>query len=353
MNMPEQAATTMLAERFYAATKEIKLENIPIPVPGPGEVLIKVAFCGICHSDLSLIDGNFPARVPVITQGHEVAGTVAALGPGVNQWKVGDRVIPSAGKACLSCRNCLRGDFANCLDLNLMAFAYDGGWAEYVVAGAIGCTRVPDNVPLEQAALLADAVSTPFAAVVRTAKVHLGNAVGIWGVGGVGTHLVQLVKLAGGVPIIAVDINVAALERALRVGADYAFRSDDPELQAKITEATGGRRLDVAFDAVGISATTRQAVANLDTNGQVVTVGMSAQSIDAGSFMEFSLLRKQVKGHLGYKVQDISILAELLSRGRLDLSESVTEIVPLSEIHRGIEMLEKKTNNPIRILVQP
>ncbi len=353
MNMPQQAATTMLAERFYAATKEIKLENIPIPVPGPGEVLIKVAFCGICHSDLSLIDGNFPARVPVITQGHEVAGTVAALGPGVNQWKVGDRVIPSAGKACLNCRNCLRGDFANCLDLNLMAFAYDGGWAEYVVAGAIGCTRVPDNVPLEQAALLADAVSTPFAAVVRTAKVHLGNAVGIWGVGGVGTHLVQLVKLAGGVPIIAVDINDAALERALRVGADYAFRSDDPDLQAKITQATGGRRLDVAFDAVGISATTRQAVANLDTNGQVVTVGMSAQSIDAGSFMEFSLLRKQVKGHLGYKVQDISILAELLSRGRLDLSESVTEIVPLSEIHRGIEMLEKKTNNPIRILVQP
>lgn len=343
----------MLAERFYAATKEIKLEHIPIPTPGPGEVLIKVAYCGICHSDLSLIDGNFPARVPVVTQGHEVAGTVAALGPGVNQWKVGDRVIPSAGKACLKCRNCLRGDFANCLDLNLMAFAYDGGWAEYVVAGAIGCTRVPDNVPLEQAALLADAVSTPFAAVVRTAKVHLGNAVGIWGVGGVGTHLVQLVKLAGGVPIIAVDINDAALERALRLGADYAFRSDDPDLQAKIDEATGGRRLDVAFDAVGISATTRQAVASLDSYGQVVTVGMSAQSIEAGSFMEFSLLRKQIKGHLGYKVQDISILAELLSRGRLDLSESVTEIVPLSEIHRGIEMLEKKTNNPIRILVQP
>lgn len=354
MSTTEQSsATTMLAERFYAATKEIKLEHIPIPTPGPGEVLIKVAFCGICHSDLSLIDGNFPARVPVVTQGHEVAGTVAALGPGVNQWKVGDRVIPSAGKACLKCRNCLRGDFANCLDLNLMAFAYDGGWAEYVVAGAIGCTRVPDNVPLEQAALLADAVSTPFAAVVRTAKVHLGNAVGIWGVGGVGSHLVQLVKLAGGVPIIAVDINEAALERALRLGADYAFRSDDPDLQAKIDEATGGRRLDVAFDAVGISATTRQAVASLDSYGQVVTVGMSAQNIEAGSFMEFSLLRKQIKGHLGYKVQDISILAELLSRGRLDLSESVTEIVPLSEIHRGIEMLEKKINNPIRILVQP
>ncbi len=344
---------TMLAERFYADTREVKLEHIPVPKPGPGEVLIKVAYCGICHSDLSLIDGNFPSRLPVVTQGHEVAGTVVALGLGVNQWQIGDRVIPSAGKACLRCRNCMRGDFANCLDLNLMAFAFDGGWAEYVVAGAIGCTRVPDNVPLEQAALLADAVSTPFAAVVRTAKVHLGNAVGIWGVGGVGTHLVQLVKLAGGVPIIAVDINDAALERALRLGADYAFRSDDPDLKAKIAEATGGRLLDVAFDAVGITATARQAVANLDSNGRVITVGMSAQNIDAGSFMEFSLLRKQVKGHLGYKVQDIGILAELLSRGRLDLSESVSQIIPLSDIHRGIEMLEKKIDNPIRILVKP
>jgi len=348
-----QIGSTMLAERFYAATREVKLEQIPVPEPGPGEVLIKVAYCGICHSDLSLIDGNFPSRVPVITQGHEVAGTVAKLGLGVNQWQVGDRVIPSAGRACLKCRNCLRGNFAACLNLNLMAFAFDGGWAEYVVAGAIGCTRIPDNVPMEQAALLADAVSTPFAAVVRTAQVHLGNAVGIWGVGGVGTHLVQLTKLAGGVPIIAVDINDVALERALRLGADYAFRSDDPDLLGKIAEATGGRMLDVAFDAVGITATARQAVASLDSNGQVITVGMSAQSIDAGSFMEFSLLRKQVKGHLGYQVQDIGILAELLSRGRLDLTESISEIVPLSEIHRGIEMLEKKTNNPIRILVKP
>jgi 2-desacetyl-2-hydroxyethyl bacteriochlorophyllide A dehydrogenase len=350
---PVAIPSTMLAERFYADSREVRLEEIPVPEPGPGEVLIKVAYCGICHSDLSLIDGNFPARVPVVTQGHEVAGTIVKLGLGVNQWQVGDRVIPSAGKACLNCRNCRRGNFAACLDLNLMAFAYDGGWAEYVVSAAIGCTRVPDNVPLDQAALLADAVSTPFAAVVRTAKVHLGNAVGIWGVGGVGTHLVQMAKLAGGVPIVAVDINDAALERALRLGADYAFRSDDPELHAKITEATGGRMLDVAFDAVGITATARQAVANLDSYGQVITVGMSAQSIDAGSFMEFSLLRKQVKGHLGYQVQDIQILAELLSRGRLDLSGSISAVVPLSDIHRGIEMLEKKIDNPIRILVKP
>ncbi len=234
-----------------------------------------------------------------------------------------------------------------------MAFAYDGAWAEYHVAQAAGLTRVPDNVDMAQAALLADAVSTPFAAVVRTAKVHVGNAVGVWGVGGVGTHLVQLAKLAGGVPIIAVDLNDAALARAARLGADYTFRADDPDLYDRIREATGGRMIDVAFDAVGVPQTVRQCVAHLDTNGVAVTVGLSDQSIDAGPFLDFNLKRKQLRGHLGYKSQDIAMLAEMLSYGRLDLSESISQVVPLSQVEDGIEALATKKNNPIRILVQP
>lgn len=344
---------TMLAERFYAETREVKLEEIPIPEPGPGQVRIKVAYCGICHSDLSLIDGNFPARLPVVTQGHEVSGFIDRLGPGVLGWNEGDAVIPSAGRACLKCRNCRRGNFADCMQLELMAFAFDGGWAEYVVVNAVGLTKVPKGVPMDQAAILADAVSTPFAAVVRTAQVHLGNAVGVWGLGGVGTHIVQLSKLAGAVPIIAIDINDAALERATRLGADFAFRSDDPDLGKKIEEATGGRMIDVAFDAVGITPTAQQAVKYLDVNGKMVTVGMSSQDLQVGDFLSFALRRKHVMGHLGYKVQDIAMLAELVSYGRLDLKESISAVVPLSDIHRGIEMLEKREGNPIRILVKP
>jgi D-arabinose 1-dehydrogenase-like Zn-dependent alcohol dehydrogenase len=154
--------STMRAERFYADTKTPAVEDIPIPEPGPGEMLVKVAFCGICHSDLSLINGTFPTQLPVVTQGHEASGTIAKLGPGVTGWSEGDRVVLAAGKPCLQCPNCLRGDFSNCLRIRLMAFAYDGAWAEYTVAQAFGLTRIPDNVPLEQAAILADAVSTPF-----------------------------------------------------------------------------------------------------------------------------------------------------------------------------------------------
>ncbi|QNI05163.1 alcohol dehydrogenase catalytic domain-containing protein [Mycobacterium kubicae] len=344
---------TMRAERFYADTKSVVLEDVPVPEPGPGEVLVKVAFCGICHSDLSLINGTFPAQTPVVTQGHEASGTIAKLGPGVTGWQEGDRVVVAAGRPCQRCPNCRRGDVVNCLRIQLMAFAYDGAWAEYTVAQAAGLTRVPDNVPLEQAAILADAVSTPFGAVVRTGKVAIGESVGVWGVGGVGTHIVQLSRLVGAVPVIAVDINPAVLDRALEIGADYAFNSREDGLSDKIAEVIGGRRLDVAFDAVGLKSTFEQGLECLTPGGRLVGVGMSAESPTVGPTALFGLMRKQVLGHLGYQNVDIETLAKLVSYGRLDLSRSISDVVSLEELPSGIEKLERQEGNPIRILVKP
>ena len=344
---------TMRAQRFYADSKNIAVEEIPIPEPGPGEVLVKVAFCGICHSDLSLINGTFPAMLPVVTQGHETSGTIARLGPDVTGWKVGDRVVVAAGRPCLACANCRRGDVTNCLAIQLMAFAYDGGWAEYTVAQAFGLTRVPDNVPLEQAAILADAVSTPFGAVVRTGKVGIGESVGVWGVGGVGTHIVQLARLVGAVPVIAVDVKPAVLERAVELGADHAFDARDERLSEKIAELTGGRKLDVAFDAVGLKSTFEQALDNVTVGGRLVVVGMSGESPSVGPTSMFALTQKHVLGHLGYQNVDIATLATLVSAGRLNISRSISEVVPLDHIRLGIERLERQDGNPIRILVQP
>ena len=346
-------ATTMRAERFYADTKRVAVEDVPIPDPGPGEVLVKVAYCGICHSDLSLINGTFPAQLPVVTQGHEASGTIAKLGPDVTGWAEGDRVVVPAGRPCKACPNCRRGDVTNCLRTQLMAFAYDGAWAEYTVAQALGLTRVPDNVPLEQAAILADAVSTPFGAVVRTGKVAIGESVGVWGVGGVGTHIVQLSRLVGAVPVIAIDINPAVLDRALELGADYAFDSRDEGLKDKIAEITGGRKLDVAFDAVGLKSTFEQALDCVTAGGRLVGVGMSDQSPTVGPTSMFGLTHKRVLGHLGYQNVDIETLATLVSRGRLDLTRSISDIVSLEDITAGIEKLEKQEGNPIRILVKP
>lgn len=314
---------------------------------------MKVEFCGICHSDLSLINGTFPAQVPVVTQGHEASGVIAKLGPGVTGWSEGDRVIVAAGRPCMSCPNCMRGDIGNCLRIQLMAFAYDGAWAEYTVAQAVGLTRVPDNVPLEQAAILADAVSTPYGAVVRTGKVGIGESVGVWGVGGVGTHIVQLSRLVGAAPVIALDIKPEVLERALAVGADYAFDARDEDLADKIAGVTGGRGLDVAFDAVGLASTFEQALDRLTVGGRLVAVGMSAESPTVGPTSMFGLTQKQVLGHLGYQNVDIATLATLVSLGRLDLSRSISEIVSLEDIAAGIDKLERQEGSPIRILVRP
>src|SRR4051812_5981148 len=322
-------AATMRAQRFYKATRKYRVEDVPIPEPGPGEVLVKVEYCGICHSDLSLIDGVFGGlgTPDVITQGHEASGTIAKLGPGVVGWAEGDRVIPAAGRPCGVCSFCLSGRFGECSDLKLMAFAYDGGWAEYTLAGAFGLTQVPDGVPMDQAAILADAVSTPFGAVVHTGQVRIGEAVGVWGVGGVGTHIVQLARLVGANPIIALDLEEAVRERALELGADFAFDSRDPDLQAKIAEATKGRMLDVAFDAVGVKATFEQGLAMLANGGRVVVVGLSGEDANLGSTLGFGLSRKQALGHLGYQGTDIAILAELVASGRLDLSRSISGVV--------------------------
>jgi D-arabinose 1-dehydrogenase-like Zn-dependent alcohol dehydrogenase len=343
----------MRAERFYADTKKVVLEDVPIPEPGPGEVLVKVAFCGICHSDLSLINGTFPAQTPVVTQGHEASGTIAKLGPDVTGWAEGDRVVVAAGRPCQKCPNCRRGDVVNCLRIQLMAFAYDGAWAEYTLAQAAGLTRVPDNVPLEQAAILADAVSTPYGAVVRTGKVTIGESVGVWGLGGVGTHIVQLARLVGAAPVIAVDINPAVLDRAVELGADYAFSSRDDDLRDKIAEVTGGRLLDVTFDAVGLKVTFEQALDCLTPGGRLVGVGMSAEAPTVGTTAMFGLTRKQVLGHLGYQNVDIETLARLVSLGRLDISRSISEVVALEDVALGIEKLDRQDGNPIRILVQP
>jgi threonine dehydrogenase-like Zn-dependent dehydrogenase len=212
---------------------------------------------------------------------------------------------------------------------------------------------VPDNVPLEQAAILADAVSTPFGAVVRTGRVGIGESVGVWGVGGVGTHIVQLARLVGGVPVIAIDIKPAVLDRALELGADHALDAGDPGLRDKVAEITGGRMLDVAFEAVGLKSTFEQGLDCVTVGGRLVSVGMSAESPSVGPSSTFGLTQKHALGHLGYQNVDIETLATLLSRGRRDLSRSISDIVSLEEVSVGIEKLERQEGNPIRILVKP
>ncbi|MFD7429100.1 zinc-binding dehydrogenase [Streptomyces sp. NPDC059814] len=346
--------TTMRAAVFDPATAELTVRDVPVPVPAPGEVLVRVAACGICHSDLSLLHGVFKTKLPAITPGHEASGTIAALGAPAPGWAEGDRVVLHAGRACGVCATCVAGGSPDdCENVRIMAFDFDGAWAEYVIAPVTALVKVPDSIPLAQAAVLADAVSTPYAAVTSTAVVRPAETVGVWGLGGIGTHAVQAARLSGAAPIIALDPLPAARERALDLGADHVLDPADPDVDARIRELTGGRGLDVAIDAVGRTGSVQQANRALATRGRLVLVGMTGDTLDLGTELHFSRERHSVIGHLGYRKEHIQQLVDLVATGRLDISRSVSALLPLEEINEGVRRLEEHEGNPIRIVIQP
>ena len=152
--------TTMTAARFDAGTMQLELQHVPVPTLAAHEVLVRVAACGICLSDVHLLDGTLPSSLPAVTPGHEAAGVVVAVGDNVAYWKAGSRVVMAGGKPCLTCDTCGRGRYESCPNIAVMGFGYDGAWAEYVAVPAMVLTEIPEWLPFEQAAILADAVST-------------------------------------------------------------------------------------------------------------------------------------------------------------------------------------------------
>ncbi|MFF3453930.1 zinc-binding dehydrogenase [Streptomyces sp. NPDC002730] len=346
--------STMRAARFDPATGELTVQDVPVPRPAPGQALVKVAACGICHSDLSLLNGVFRTALPAITPGHEAAGVIAELGGPTPGWQQGDRVVLHAGRACGACPACVSGVAPDdCERLQIMAFDFDGAWAEYVLVPVASMVRVPESIPLEQAAVLADAVSTPYAAVVSTAAVRPAETVGVWGLGGIGTHAVQAARLAGAAPLIALDPLPAARRRALELGADHAVDPTADDALQQIAELTGGRGLDVAIDAVGRGVTIAQANAALGHRGRLVMVGMSQDPVALGPQTPFTRGRHTVIGHLGYRKEHIEQLVGLVSTGRLDISRSISAQLPLEDIAEGVRRLEQHEDNPIRIVIRP
>ncbi|MFY9587331.1 MAG: alcohol dehydrogenase catalytic domain-containing protein, partial [Actinomycetota bacterium] len=211
----------MRAVRFLGIGKPLEVVEVPDPSPGRGEVVVKVAACGICASDLHMMDGSLPVRTPPpITPGHEAAGTIAAIGEGVAGWEHGDRVTIYAGKPCGECPACRAGRPEQCMVPLTLGVDYDGAWADYVAVPAEACVRLPDEVPFEVGAILADCVATPFNAVVDVAQVKAGERVAVFGIGGLGTHAVQIARMAGAGFLAAVDPSAGARKRALSLGAD-------------------------------------------------------------------------------------------------------------------------------------
>lgn len=342
----------MKAAVFYGPNQPLKLEEVDTPTPEPGEILVKVAACGVCHTDLHYIDHGVPTfKKPPMILGHECSGTVAELGEGVDNFHKGDKVLLPAVLTCGVCDFCRTGRENICEKMVMFGNHVDGAYAEYVIAPAKDVFTLPDEIPLEEGSIIADAISTPFHAVKNRGEVRPGDTVVVFGCGGIGVNIVQVAAAAGGT-VIAVDISEAKLEWAKKLGATYTLNPSKVEKLGKEVRKLTGGGADVAFEAIGKAETIQSAFGTLRKGGRLVVVGYSAEDIrlSAARIMFFEM---EVVGSLGCRPVDYPRLIEMARVGKIKVAELVTHKLPLSEINEALEMLRRGDESVLRSIVIP
>jgi Zn-dependent alcohol dehydrogenase len=346
------------------------IETVELRDAGPGEVSVRVGACAICHTDLALLDGVWGGELPAL-YGHEVAGVVDEAGAGVVGVSPGDRVVVTLVRFCGSCPLCLRGLPALCeekwklpisrasplrttdgapIDQGLRT----GGFAEHVLVHHSQVVPIPDDMPLEVAALLGCGVVTGAGAVLRTAEVEPGSTVAVIGTGGVGLNAVQGATLAGARIVIAVDLVPEKLEKAKAFGATHTVDSGSEDLAAAVSELTAGRGLDHVVVTAGSAPAVEQALGLVADGGAVVLAGMPGgprASIDPEELAHRGLRLLGSKVGSTRPQLDIPAFVALYRAGRLKLDELVSARFPLDRIDEAVAAARRP--DAVRVLVVP
>lgn len=354
---PAAVSVTVRAVVLRSVGGELSIEDIVLPALGPGQVRVRMAAAGVCHSDLSLADGTLRAPALPVVLGHEGAGTVVAVGDGVTDLAVGDPVVLNWSPPCRACWFCRHGEPYLCErsqdgtarpygvladgsdvypGLSVAAFA-----TETVVARA-SCIPVPPEVPLEQAALLGCAVLTGVGAVLNAARVRPGESVLVVGLGGVGLCAVQGARLAGASRIIAVDPATEKAPLARHLGATDVLQPS-PALAKEVRALTEGRGVDHAIECVGSSSTIRGAWSATRRGGRTTVVGLGpATDVVTFNALEVAWFGRTLAGCMYGSTdpaEDVPLLLDHYRAGTLDLAALVTDHVPLSDVGAAFEQL--------------
>lgn len=339
----------MRAALFYEKGKPLSIEEVEKPKIGDRDVLIRVKACGICGSDIHIIHGETPVGKKPIILGHEISGIVEEKGSKVDNVEIGDRVCVDSIIFCGMCKNCMSGKDNICKFWRLYGIHTDGGLAEYVRVRDINCIRLPENVSFEEGAIITDAVATAYHAV-KLANIQVGDTVAIYGCGGLGIHAIQLARLSGG-EVIAVDVIDEKLKLAKRLGAKYTINAMESDVIEEIFNITDGNGADVAMEFVGKVKTIVNTLDSVVRGGRVVLVGLCGEDVayDTRKIVRGQL---QVMGSYAFTKKDIVDVVNLVSTGRLDLSNSITHEFSLEDVNQALETLEKNIGNPIRVVVK-
>lgn len=335
----DELATTMRAAVFTAPNVPLTLRTVSRPQPQAGELLVKVAACGLCHSDLHYMDHGVPTfKAPPLILGHEISGTVVRVGSGADEARVGTSVLLAPVTSCGECAMCRTGRENVCVRQRMLGNTIDGGFAEYVVAPARDAFEIPPDVPLEEACVIADALTTAFHAVTRRGRVEAGETVVVVGCGGLGLNVVQVAALVGA-KVIAVDVDPRKLALARELGAAQTIDARDGDAAKRVRAETGGGA-DVAIEAIGNPKTQEQALASLRTGGRLLLLGFSAENMSLPSgrvtYREITVI-----GTLGCRPIDFPVVLDLVRRGRLTLGPLVTHRHTLESINDGFDALRR------------
>lgn len=340
----------MRAAMFRGSGQPLELTEVETPTPAAHEVLIRVAGCGLCHTDLHYLDhGVKTFKEPPLILGHEAAGIVAEVGSDVDDLATGDRVLIPAVLACGHCRYCRAGRENLCDRLVMLGNNIDGAYAEYVRVPAAELIQVPAELPLDRACVIADAISTPYHAVKHRGRVGMGDAVAVVGCGGVGLNVVQCAAVAGG-RVIAIDVNDDRLEVARRLGAMETVNPNAVDRVDKHIKKLTGGGVDVAFEAIGRPDTIQLAYGLLRRGARLCVIGYSHEPVElsAARLMYYEL---EIVGSLGCGAGEYPEILSLVTAGRLSVDEIVSGTLPLEDLNEGFDRLRR--GEGIRWVVTP
>ncbi|MDB6112254.1 MAG: Alcohol dehydrogenase GroES domain protein [Pedosphaera sp.] len=342
----------MKAVRLIKPGRPLELQEIPIPEPGPHDVLVRVKAAGICHSDAHYRAGKSRVHPLPLTLGHEVAGVVEQAGAEVRRFKPGDRVCVHYLTTCGDCAWCNEGSEQFCVSGEMIGKSRDGGYAEFNVVPARSVFSLPAEIPFAQGAIMMCSSATSLHALNK-ARLKPGESVAVFGVGGLGVSAVQLARACGAGEIYAVDIQPAKLAMAQRLGAiPIDAAKTDPV--AAIQQATHGRGVDVALELIGLPLTMQQAVRCLAIKGRALLVGITNKTFEIAPYSEVLNKEAEIIGVSDHLAQELPLLIEWVRTGKLNLSEVITQTIPLDArlINETLDRLEK-FGDQVRVVITP
>ncbi len=334
----------MVPEKMVAAVlhgpKTLALEEVAVPRPGRGEVLVQVTANGLCHTDVTYYEAQIPEnlrRYPLIL-GHEAAGTVVALGAEVEHLNVGDSVLLPPVYGCGECDYCKAGLDNLCRKSVMLGGTRDGAYAQFIALPARFAFTMSPRVELERACVAADAVSTVYYALKERVQMQPGDSVAVFGVGGLGLAALNVARALGASTLYAVDIRNESLEAAGRLGAETINSSGQEKIYKQLKKMSGDG-VRVALDCVGLGTTIAEAFNTVTKGGEVAVIGFTLDDVTlrAGSFMG---LQKRVGGSWGCPTRLFPEVVDLVESGQLDLDVLVTRAYDLEDIEQAFKDLE-------------